>query len=531
MQRADNYPFKDKIAIVAEGCLPGAYLEPINVGNDNKKRNSLVPYIKEIFEEVHKCGFNAFISDDAVETAKFILDKTNGEPYALPAILRFSNVAMEPYRIIPAIKQFKKNARVIGYNYKDEPEFWSWGDALMDPQYDNKGNEIFYSTSQWSFLTAWNAVCSELVPGSLGYWTLAVPVKGSEQEKNVLGTCKDYEQYLKTLDRLYKPVLWAYDVYPIQKKIENAGTKDNEKEKTLIEVQHAHFYNSFRMFRNQSVKTGNIFWAYAMVLDHSWYEKGESQYSVNLPTPTLGSLRFEIFSALACGAQGIVFYKLGSSLNLERNRIPLTPDEGQEPDYSSLPEGNFTVDAAFIGEDKGGYVFTLEVNARLLGIIKSAITEVQKYNLVFAGAHATNLWQYGSEYDDEIPLLETNNTLEAGTSFGWIPGMLALSVEAAPDTPKNSRGVLITRIENTRIVNSISRYIVIVSHNPFFAQVLKLKFLYSQFKILNPITYSTIKPTVPQTADWNTPAGTPIPKAENGYYTLPAGGYIILKEN
>ena len=525
MQRADNYPFKDKIAIVAEGCLPGAYLEPINVGNDNKKRNSLVPYIKEIFEEVHKCGFNAFISDDAVETAKFILDKTDGEPYALPAILRFSNGAMEPYRIIPAIDNFKDNARVIGYNYKDEPQFWAWGDALMEPQYD-KGNEIFYSTSQWSFLTAWNAVCSELVPGSLGYWTLAVPVKKSVQEKNVLGTCKDYEQYLKTLDRLYKPPLWAYDVDPIQKKIENAGTKDNEKEKTLIEVQHAHFYNSFRMFRNQSVKTGNIFWAYAMVLDHSWYEKGESQYSVNLPTPTLGSLRFEIFSALACGAQGIVFYKLGSSLNLERNRIPLTPNEGQEPDYSSLPEGNFTVDAAFIGEDKGSSVFTLEVNDRLLGIIKSAITEVQKYNLVFARAYATNLWQYGSEYADGIPLLETNNTLEAGTSFGWIPERLALTVEAALDSPKNSRGVLVTRI-----VKGIRKYIVIVSHNPFFAQVLKIKFLYPQFKIKNPIIYSVTRPQLPQTYDWNTPAGTLIPKAANGYYTLPAGGYIILEEN
>ena len=519
MQRADNYPFKDKIAIVAEGCLPGAYLEPINVGNDNKNRNSLVPYIKEIFNKVHNCGFNAFISDDAIATAEYILEKTDGEPYALPALLRFSNVAMEPDRIISGIDKFKDKPRVIGYNYKDEPLFWAWGDALMDPQYDDDGNEIFYSTSQWSFLTAWNAVCSELVPGSLGYWTLAVPVKGSAQEKNVLGTCKNYEQYLKTLDRLYKPALWAYDVYPIQKKIENAGTRDNEREKTLIEVQHAHFYNSFRMFRNQSKNTGNIFWAYAMVLGHSLYKKGESQYSVNFPTPTLGSLRFEIFSALACGAQGIVFYKLGSSLNLDKNR------------GDSNPPGTFTVDAAFIGEDNGEYVFTLEVNNRLLGIIKSAITEVQKYNLVFAGAHATCLWQYGSKYDDGIPLLQTNNTLEPGTSFGWIPGMLALSVEAAPDTPKNSLGVLITQIENTRIVNSISRYIVIVSHNPFFAQVLRLKFLYSQFKILNPITYSTIKPTVPQTSDWNTPAGTPIPKAEDGYYTLPAGGYIILKEN
>ena len=432
MQRADNYPFKDKIALVAEGCLPGAYLDPINANRPVNKtapkitqRDILEPYVKEIFNKVHNCGFNAFISDDAIATAEYILEKTDGEPYALPAILRFSNVAMEPYRIIPAIKQFKKNARVIGYNYKDEPEFWSWGDALMDPQYDNKGNEIFYSTSQWSFLTAWNAVCSELVPGSLGYWTLAVPVKGSEQEKNVLGTCKDYEQYLKTLDRLYKPVLWAYDVYPIQKKIENAGTKDNEKEKTLIEVQHAHFYNSFRMFRNQSVKTGNIFWAYAMVLDHSWYEKGESQYSVNLPTPTLGSLRFEIFSALAYGAQGLMFSRMGMEKNIDNIEQLEAPFSWGKP-------------------ATGSSAATTILRSDVCGYMKTVNEEIDKCSHIFLGCNC----------------LKTAHT---GNLFGQSPASFPFGCLQCVKADGN--GVLLSELQLQD-----SKATVIVNHDPFHTQ-------------------------------------------------------------
>ncbi len=72
----------------------------------------------------------------------------------------------------------------------------------------------------------------------------------------------------------------SFDYYPITK----AGMRET-------------WYNNLEMVRDQSLSTGKPFWGFALSVPHNHY-----------PAPTLSSLRLQIYSNLAYGAQAIQYF-------------------------------------------------------------------------------------------------------------------------------------------------------------------------------------------------------------------------------
>lgn len=99
-----------------------------------------------------------------------------------------------------------------------------------------------------------------------------------------------------------KPYLWSYDLYPIREK--NAllnGQYGVVADNGTLTVSYERFYKDLEIFNARARANSGVFWAYvqSMVykLSSNYYPKALAAY-----------LRFEIFSALALGAQGIVYW-------------------------------------------------------------------------------------------------------------------------------------------------------------------------------------------------------------------------------
>lgn len=115
-----------------------------------------------------------------------------------------------------------------------------------------------------------------------------------------------YYPYLENLQTLYKPFIWSYDFYPILSKLVN-NSPTNE-----LDIKYNSFYKYLKFFSRISRKYNSKFWAYAMCMEHYQLKDNDK---INIehyrPAPSKGELRFEIFNALAFGAQGIVYYQFG----------------------------------------------------------------------------------------------------------------------------------------------------------------------------------------------------------------------------
>ena len=110
--------------------------------------------------------------------------------------------------------------------------------------------------------------------------------------KSVTGPCKTFAEYLKVIEKDFSPQIWSYDLYPIYYR--------NNK----LQIDYDFFYTDLEVVSAIARKTGRPFWAYceSMAYDSKSYSR---------PAATEAYLKFEAFSALAYGAQGIVYWTYG----------------------------------------------------------------------------------------------------------------------------------------------------------------------------------------------------------------------------
>ena len=111
-------------------------------------------------------------------------------------------------------------------------------------------------------------------------------------QKTYAGNIKSLSSYYNYIQNLFQPSVWSYDFYPI--------IKENGK----INVKYDDFYNDLEIFSKLSQKTQRPFWAFCESMEYktNWYSR---------PAATEAYLSFEAFSALAYGAQGIVYWTYG----------------------------------------------------------------------------------------------------------------------------------------------------------------------------------------------------------------------------
>ena len=315
---------------------------------------------KAMYEDIMKCGFNLVSQMANLDFFK--------EQFEVMGDLKLKYIISNPVirtdNKNTLIKSLKGNPHFGGWYFVDEPRFESLEN--LKKQYDS-----LYKLDSESFVLV-NLV-GELV-------------------KPFTGDFKTLAAYYDYIQELFYPQMWSFDFYPVI-------IRNNK-----LTVQYNQFYSDLEDFYALSKKTGRPFWTTCESMAYT-----TSSYS--RPAPTEASLRFEAFSALAYGAQGIGYWTYS-----------LRKAYGGENYISALVN--------LKGKKFPAWYAAQKVNM-----------EIKKYNDVFYGCNVREVRHTGDAL--------YHGTHKLSGSFG--PFSMIRSGEA---------GVMVSRIENNG-----ETYIVMVSRD------------------------------------------------------------------
>lgn len=221
---------------------------------------------KEGYEIIQDCGFNLVCARGDVNYFKnqFQLMGDLKLKYLVSANSLRTN-EKDKY-----INELKNNKHLGGWVFIDEPFYEDL------PTLAVKYNEL------------WDAD-----PDHLIYMNLV-----GQMVKKFVGPYKEYAQYLNYIQKLFYPPVWSFDLYPIY------------KEKNKFGVFYDMLYEDMEAMHKISDITERPFWAFCLGMG---YKAGGREF----PSPTTAYLRFEAFTALAYGAQGIVYWSYAQRISTD----------------------------------------------------------------------------------------------------------------------------------------------------------------------------------------------------------------------
>lgn len=241
---------------------------------------------------------------------------------------------------IRIVSRYRANKFVKGWMVMDQPHHQDWGDVL-----ETDGQDTEYNSLTLAYKTA--VMYSR-------YFKFTLP-DGKTEKAQVeqmtmfnlpaselplwIGSCKDYPQYLEALDTLFHPAVWSYNYFPFLYDL-TSMIKDDKP--SVITTYHETFYRFLSYFSSISNASSRPFWAYCQTEEYQVFNRTDNKLLFWYPTPTIGMLRFEAFSALAYGAQGLVFARLGmetskeGEVRVERLNAPLVCNIAPESEKVTL---------------------------------------------------------------------------------------------------------------------------------------------------------------------------------------------------
>ncbi len=257
-----------------------------------------------------------------------------------------------------------------------------------------------------------------------------------------IGHNSTYNEFLDEYISKFNPPLLSFDYYPIE-----TINDDNV-------FQEDTFYQNLLMFANKSKQYNIPFWAYCLCLKHLSGPGGR-----HYPYPTEGMMRIEAFSALAFGAQGIVYwqYRL-DDLNSETSSCQTSQSSPTLNEGTQIGGIDSIGSSTFMGADENGvpvygHGITTSVWQSIKNINRDIIKENKKFfNCKFikhrlcAGDH-----EYSLNGDAGIDKIKASGK-----------GFLMTRIET-PDPEE-------TYADGEQVINE---YIVIVSRDPFESQELE----------------------------------------------------------
>lgn len=228
----------------------------------------------EYFDRIRKCGINAISNIVGFDArGERILDQA--QRHGLKVFVQQSPKNADAGRRMA--EYFRDKLVVAGYLLKDEPTVKDFADLVRvrNAIYDVDTTRLVYTN------------LLPIVPGK------------------VTGT-DTYLEYMQAAQKALRLPLLSYDLYPVVRKNGKTSTKPE-------------FYENLEYARKVSSENRIPFWAFGLIMGHYSY-----------PVPTLAHLRFQTFSALAYGAQGIQYWRyiLSSNADYKATEAPVTM-EGQ----------------------------------------------------------------------------------------------------------------------------------------------------------------------------------------------------------
>lgn len=307
-------------------------------------------YIKQLLDFIVGCGCDTFMLTGTYKQADAILKVLHENGIPLNVFLSFSYLNDSPEHILQVLQHygaipyidsekvtysdFQYADRIIGWQIMDQPTCSDWGQVYSeiasydaDGKYDNVAmNRLIMGYSLVSTLGTRlknGAAVSDL---AVIFNLAAIPDLADrtdpKMQDNVMiwtGASKTYREYVDVMDMMFKPKVWSYDFYPFTKSGDSSP----------IVVKSKEFFHYLSVFGNKVAQL-NIqkskdnpqenanpvtrFWAYGMVTEHSCRNIQTGELLWVQPAPTLGMLRYEAFNALAYGAKGFAYWRLGLSV-------------------------------------------------------------------------------------------------------------------------------------------------------------------------------------------------------------------------
>ncbi|MGM9816337.1 MAG: hypothetical protein ACI304_04680 [Lepagella sp.] len=262
-----------------------------------------------------------------------------------------------------------------------------------------------------------------------------------------IGHNSTYNEFLDEYISKFTPPLLSFDYYPIE-------TLKNDEGKDVEVFQEDTFYQNLLMFANKSKQYNIPFWAYCLCLKHLSGPGGR-----HYPYPTEGMMRIEAFSALAFGAQGIVYWQYRSDdLNSGTSSSETSQSSPTLNGGTQIGGIDSIGSSTFMGADeKGVPVYGNGITTSVWQSIKNINRDIIKENKKFfnckfikhrlcSGDH-----EYSLNGDAGIDKIKASGK-----------GFLMTYIET-PDPEE-------TYADGEQVINE---YIVIVSRDPFESQELE----------------------------------------------------------
>lgn len=233
-----------------------------------------------------------------------------------------------------------------------------------------------------------------------------------------------FEEYLNVFQANFNPRLWSYDFYPVSQKSCLLNDVCKVKGDCAVDVDHETFYADLDTFHKRAKATGGVFWAYVQSME---YIHGD----IFRPAALEPYIRFEAFSALAFGAQGIGYWTYR-----------------QQPNSKSSVRPSALVDR--YGNKMPAWYFARQVNY-----------QIKEYGKVFVNSELKAWGHAGNNY--------------GGPSIGegGIGGILSIKASGA--------GALVTQLKTNG-----HNYMVIVSHDVVNYQTVEITFVPTVIYELTP---------------------------------------------
>ena len=377
-----------------------------------------------------------------------IVNAASDSAINLNVILSPAWLYMSPNCCLNIYNRYKTKDIIKAWFVKDEPLYWEWGDVFAGG--DHIWNQLtmgygLLSSIDPDRLVMFNLCALDYVRDANGNDDLDKSEGSQEMRKNLMGSCESYAEYLDVLQKLFDPKVWCYDVYPISYLNADYAKIFAYPVKANTQVEYMRFYKYLSIFSRKAAETGHPFWAFGMTQAHVSHNETGNVTS-GFPAPTEGMLKFEVLSALAYGAQGIVYYAFG--------KIESRKTNGQIIDAFEYGEAPLTWNKNDENNDDKGFTTT-----PVYDVVKSVNRLVNFWKDYFLGCRVLTCVHVKTSYSDKPTVTKlacvTNITVDGdGVLLSWFQNSVK-PVGAAEAFTRN--------------------YIAIVNHDPFNSQNVTLQ--------------------------------------------------------
>lgn len=317
------------------------------------------------------------------------------------------------------VSNYKDNRFVKGWMIMDQPHYWDWGNVVLDDTEEHTYNRLTVGYKTATSYSKYHLDEKEKGKNYAVMDQLTMFSLPASELREWIGMAESYSKYLWALDRLFKPGVWTYSFFPFTNIISSGIPQ------TGISTNHNVFYRFLELYRKNAADTGKPFWAYCQVESHQVRDTATGKILYKYPSPDAGMIRFEAFSALAYGAQGLMFSRMGMEKNIDNIERLEDPFSWGKP-------------------ATGSSAATTILRSDVCGYMKTVNEEIDKCSHIFLGCNC----------------LKTAHT---GNLFGQSPAQFPFGCLQCVKADGN--GVLLSELQLQD-----SKATVIVNHDPFHTQ-------------------------------------------------------------